>query len=89
MNLKQDVIPVTELKAHTREILERVSRTGEPVLVTQNGHSAALIVDVEIFQKQEAKLNLLEAIARGEQEILDGRGLSHAEVKAKVKSWLA
>lgn len=89
MDLKQDVIPVTELKTHTKKILERVNRTGEPVLVTQNGHSAVLIVDVEVFQKQQNKLRLLEAIAKGEREILEGKGIAHADVVKKAESWIA
>lgn len=87
MDLKKGVIPVTELKNHTKDVLARVIRTGEPVLVTQKGHSAVLIVDVEAYQKQERKLRLLEEIAQGEKEILEGKGISHAEVKTKASLW--
>ena len=87
MDLKKDVIPVTELKNHTKEILARVMRTGDPMLVTQNGHSAVLIVDVEAYQAQQKKLFLLEQIARGEREILEGKGIPHAEVVKKARSW--
>jgi prevent-host-death family protein len=58
MDLKNDVIPVSELKARMKEVLARVARTGAPVLVTQNGHSVVLIVDVESFQKQQRKLEI-------------------------------
>ena len=87
MNLKEDVIPVTELKTHTKEVLARVGRTGNPVLVTQNGHSAVVILDVETFQREREKLHILEEIAKGERQILDGHGITHAEVKRKAKSW--
>ena len=89
MDLKRDVIPVTELKAHTKEVLMRVGRTGEPILITQNGHSAALIVDVEAYQAQQKRLRIYEAIAKGEREIAAGKGISHAEVKKRVKEWLS
>lgn len=87
MDLKRDVIPVTELKSHTREVLEKVARTGEPVLVTQKGRSAALIVDVEEYQRQQRRLIILEKIARGERDILEGKGISHAQLKAEVARW--
>lgn len=89
MDLKRDVIPVTELKNHTKEVLKRVVETGEPVLVTQKGRSVVLIVDVEAFQRRERKLRLLEEIAKGERELLEGKGLSHAEIKTKVSRWSA
>lgn len=87
MDLKKGVIPVTELKSHTKQVLEKVMRTGEPTLVTQNGHSAVLIVDVEAYQMQQKKLYLLEQIAKGEREILQGKGVPHAEAVKKIRSW--
>ena len=88
MDLKRDVIPVTELKAHTKEVLARVGCSGE-ILITQNGHSAVFLVDVEVYQNQQRKLHLLEQIAKGEREIIEGKGLSQANVEKKVKGWLA
>jgi prevent-host-death family protein len=87
MDLKHDVIPVTELTAHTKEVLRRVNRTGEPTLITQNGRSAVLIVDVAAYQKQCNKLRLLEAIVRGERGILDGKGIVHGEVHKEAVHW--
>ena len=87
MDLKRDVIPVTTLKSRTKQILERIRKTGEPVLVTQNGHSAVMIVDIDAFQRQERKLHLLEEIAEGEREILEGKGISYAEVKTRAARW--
>ena len=87
MDLKRDVIPVSELKSHMKAVLKRVSQTGRPVLVTQNGHSAVLIVDVEAFQKQQNKLKILEEIAKGEREILEGEGLTHSEVVKRASAW--
>ena len=87
MDLKKDVIPVSELKTHMKRILSRIVQTGQPVLVTQNGHSAVMLVDVAAFQRQQEKLEILEAIAKGEREILEGRGLTHAEVVRRAASW--
>lgn len=87
MDLKKDIIPVTELKSHTKQVLEKVMRTGEPTLITQNGHSAVMIVDVESYQAQQKKLHILELIARGEREILQGKGIPHSEAVKKIRAW--
>lgn len=87
MDLKNGVIPVSELKSHMKRVLAQVMRTGEPVLVTQKGHSAVVIVDVEAYQKQQRKLALLEEIAKGEREILEGKGIPHSEVVRRISSW--
>ncbi len=59
MNLKKDVIPDTELKLHMKRVLSRVRKTGRPILVTQKGYGAFLIVDAEAFQKQQNRLLIL------------------------------
>lgn len=89
MDLKNDVIPVTELKNRTKFILARVVKTHQPVLVTQKGRSIVVIVDVEEFQRQQKRLWLLEAIAKGERDIAEGRFLTHEQVKERISHWKA
>ena len=89
MDLKKGVIPVSELKNRMKQILDQVVKTGEPVLVTQKGHSVVVILDVDVFQQQQRKLGLLEKIAKGEREILEGKGMTHAEVMQRSKNWQA
>ena len=88
MDLQKDVIPVTELKNRTKQILQRIARTGSPILVTQNGHSAVVMMNVESYQSQQRKLRLLEEIAKGEKDVQEGKVLSHGEVKRKMKHWI-
>jgi predicted transcriptional regulator len=62
-------------------------KTGSPVLVTQKGHSAVMIVDVETFQQQQRRLFLLDEIAKGERDISEGKTFSHAQVKEMAANW--
>ena len=87
MDLKDDVIPVTELKNQTKKVLARVRRTGAPILVTQNGRGAVIILNISFYQAQQRRLKVLEEIAKGEKEILEGEGIPHSEVVKKAKSW--
>jgi len=87
MDLNDDVIPVTELKNQTKKVLARVKRTGAPILVTQNGRSAVIILDIVFYQAQQRRLKVLEEIAKGEREILEGKGVPHSEVVKKAKRW--
>ena len=87
MDLKKGIIPVTQLKNHTKEILARVMKNGDPMLVTQNGHSAVMILDVGVYQSQQRKLHILEAISKGEREIMEGKGISHSDIQKRIASW--
>ena len=79
---------VTTLKRKATELLSELARNREPILITQHGTPSAYLVDVESYERLQAKIKLLEGIARGERAIDDGRTLSNAQAKAKMARWL-
>lgn len=80
--------PVTTLKRKATQLITELSRHREPILITQHGTPSAYLVDVESYEKLQAKIKLLEGIARGERAVDDGRTLSHRQAKAKMARWL-
>lgn len=79
---------VTTLKREATKILAELHDTKEPVLITEHGLPSAYLVDVNDYEFMVDRMKLLEGIARGEKAILEGRVLSHAQAKDKLKKWL-
>ena len=79
---------VTTLKRQATELLDDVSRSREPILITQHGLPSAYLVDVESYELLQQRMKLLEGIARGEKAIEDGRTLTHAQAKQRLSRWL-
>ena len=79
---------VTNLKRKATEILGGLETDREPILITQHGRPAAYLLDVATYEGMEGRIALLEGIARGEQAIEEGRVVSHAEAKKRMKRWL-
>lgn len=79
---------VTTLKREATKILAELHDTKEPVLITEHGLPSAYLVDVHDYEFMIDRMKLLEGIARGERAILEGRVLSHAQAKEKLKKWL-
>ena len=46
----RDIQPVTEFRAKAAQFIEQVQATGEPVILTQHGRSAAVLLDVESYE---------------------------------------
>jgi antitoxin YefM len=46
----QDVRPVTEFRAHASAFLEQVRATKRAVILTQHGRSAAVLLDVAVYE---------------------------------------
>ena len=57
----QDVRPVTEFRAHASAFLEQVRATKRAVILTQHGRSAAVLLDVEVYEDLIGELARLRA----------------------------
>jgi prevent-host-death family protein len=79
---------VTTLKRNATKILTQLVQDQSPVLITHHGIPTAYLVDVGTFEALQNRLRLLEGIARGERAIQEGRTLTHAQAKQRLKRWL-
>ena len=79
---------VTTLKRQATRLLSEVERTREPMMITQHGLPSAYLVDVETWEKLQARMQLLEGIARGERAVEEGRVMSHAQARKRLARWL-
>lgn len=73
MNLTEDIRSVTDLKRHTREIIDHVHATGRPVVLTVNGRADAVLLDAAVYQKHLQAANLARLLAPAEAEAAEGR----------------
>ncbi|MBM4186167.1 MAG: type II toxin-antitoxin system Phd/YefM family antitoxin [Gemmatimonadetes bacterium] len=62
----KDVRPVTEFRAHASAFLEQVRATKRAVILTQHGRSAAVLLDVEVYEELIGELAQLREATDGE-----------------------
>lgn len=72
-NILEDIRPVTELKARTREVFEQLHRTGRPIVITVNGKPDAVLMDAREFQRWQQTVRLAELLAEAEDDVAAGR----------------
>lgn len=85
----RDIQPVTEFRANAAQFIEQVRETGEPVILTQHGRSAAVLLDVDAYEAMMDELELLRDVRQAEDQVAAGKGLSHAAVAKKLRARLA
>ena len=44
------IIPISDLQTHAKKYVEQVKKTLEPVIVTQRGRAAAILVDYHAYE---------------------------------------
>ena len=84
MNIKEDIRPISYIKANAAEMLEQVNESHRPVYVTQNGEPKAVLVDTESYEKMKKAIGLLKLLTQGEGDIIEGRVLAQEEFFADM-----
>ncbi len=83
------ILPVSDLRQHAAEILKKIRDNREPVIITQRGRAAAVMISVEAYEKAEHEKEILQLLARGEKEIEAGEGYDLDTVLAEADSILS
>jgi len=83
-----DVLPVTEFRANTSTLLIRLHASKRPVVLTQHGRSAAVVMDVGVYEGLLDEIDLLRDIRISEEQIARGEGIPHEEVVAELRARL-
>jgi len=82
------IVPITDLRQDAAAVLRRVRGQKQPLVITQRGRAAAIMLSPEAYEKSEHERQLLLALARGEREIAAGVGHDLASVLAEADALL-
>ena len=84
------IVPVEKLRQDTAAVLNRLESSAQPLVITQRGRSAAVMLSVAAHERAERERELFRLLVRGEQEIMAG-GAGHdlEDVLAEADSVLA
>ncbi len=87
--LDEDIKPMSEFRAHTASCIQQAQKSKRPVVITQHGRSAAVLLDVSEFESMSQRLELLEDVVAGESMIDAGKGISHSKAREMVLKRIA
>ncbi len=83
-----DLIPITDFRQDAARALKQVQSSADPVIITQRGRAAAVMLSVEAFEQGERERQILRLLAQGDQEIGEGKGRSLDAVLAEADRML-
>ena len=79
-----EIIPITDLRQDSSSVLKRVRASRQPLIITQRGRAAAVMLSVEEYERSENERRILRLLARGEKEIAVGKGHNLDSVMAEA-----
>ena len=83
-----NIVPITDLRQDATSIVKRVATSRRPLIITQRGRAAAVMVSMEAYDHSQHELELLRLLARGEKEIEAGKGYDLGMVLAEADALL-
>src|SRR3954451_9026093 len=84
VNLEEDIRPLSEFRADAAGMIQRVRETKRVLVLTQRGHSSAVVLDIGEYQHLLDELELLRDICIAARQIGDGQGVSHREALSQA-----
>jgi len=84
-----EIIPVSDLRQDAANVLKRVHDSNEPLIITQRGRAAAVMLSPQAYERSERDRELLYLLAKGEEEIESGEGHDLSSVFADADALLA
>ncbi|MCA8940734.1 MAG: type II toxin-antitoxin system Phd/YefM family antitoxin, partial [Planctomycetes bacterium] len=75
-----------QFKVHASRLIRELGKTKRPLVITQNGRPAAVLITPEDFDQLTDRQRFLEAIQRGLDAQSQGAVLSHADVIKRLEA---
>ena len=84
-----EIVPITDLRQDAAAVIDRVRRSSQPLVITQRGRPAAVVLSPEAYERSEEEKRILRLLAQGDREIARGKGHDLDEVLREVDRLLA
>ncbi len=84
----EDIRPLTEFRARAAAVVQQVQDTKRPVILTQHGRSAAVLLDVDAYEALLDELALLRDVREAEGQVAAGQAVAHGTVARQLRQRL-
>ena len=84
--VSEGIVPMSEFKAKAAEWLGRIAKTDEPVVITQNGRAAGVLLSPRAYDLLLERSRFVAAVECGLADEGAGRAISHAKLVAEVQA---
>lgn len=86
MRYSEQIKPISYLKANMAEVMVKLTESGSPMIITQNGEAKAVIQDIKSYEETQETLALLKILALGQQQVESGEVSDIKSVVQRLKN---
>jgi antitoxin YefM len=85
INIANDIIPVAKFKVQVSKYLKNIKSTGRPMVITQNGKPAGVLLSPDDYDELVYQKSMIESINRGLSDVNSGNIFTTQELKAELE----
>jgi prevent-host-death family protein len=85
LDLANDIRSLSDFKRNTVDLLDRIRKTGNPMVLTVNGKAELVVQDAEAYQALLDRIETVEGIQRGLADVKAGRTKRAPQVFARLR----
>ncbi len=86
VRISEDIVPVSEFKAQAAECFRRIAESGQPLVITQNGKAAGVLLSPGEFDRLSERARFVAAVQEGLADSEAGRVRSHNQVVSDMRA---
>jgi prevent-host-death family protein len=84
LRVSEDVVPVGQFKAQAKKWLARAAESGQPLVITQNGRPAGVLLSPAEFDRLVERYQFVRAVEEGIADADAGRLIDGAALRARL-----
>ncbi len=87
VQISDGIVPLGEFKAQAAKLLKRIGESGQPMVITQNGRRAGVLISPQEYDRMQERQRFLESIAAGLADAESGRTMTTMELRERLRVW--
>lgn len=88
ISLSNDIEPLSEFRKKSADFVKRLKKEKNPIVLTQHGKSAAVLLDVTEYERISRKMELLEDLLEAKQQVEQGNTFNMKDAKKRIEDHL-
>ncbi len=84
ISVTNDIVPIAEFKTSISKWFKSLQHTGHPVIITQNGKPAGVLLSPNDYDELVYRKSFLDSVGRGIADAENGRTYSTEQIKAAL-----
>ncbi len=89
ISLSKDIEPLSEFRKKSADFVKRLKKDKQPIVLTQHGKSAAVLMDVSEYERIAKRMEMLEDLLEAKQQVEQGNTFTIDEAKERIEKHLS